>query len=154
MILGYLYIFLFFPVIVGMLSIDAEGNEFSPIAYILERLPTLVAVTDTGVMINDEENTEDVEEDEVEPLPELINLPPEISESISTLWKFMWFLGSQSKDLGVWIAMSTYPFHYVIAFLVATFGLFWYPITTVVAFFYLLITEWGEFRTIRKKDVI
>lgn len=151
MFIGYLYAFIFFPVLVGMLSVDAEGNEFDSIAYILDRIPVFLDTEE-----EDAEETKQLEEQIEDDItnPQMLGLPPEVNEGIGKVWKYLWFVGSQSKDLGVWIATSTAPFHYGVAFLIALFALFWYPIMTVIAFFYLLVTEFDEFRNLRRKDII
>jgi len=154
LILPYLYVFLVFPVLVGILAVDLDGQPFSAIDYIGERLAGM--------------NFEPPEQDEEEmqgmkdegfinntnsfAYPELVQLPDQIDDGLNTAWAFIWFLGSQSKDLGTWIGTSTAPFHYVIAFVIAVFALFINQTMWIIAFFYLLFT--GEFKNIRKKDIV
>jgi hypothetical protein len=158
MILPYLYVFLVFPVLVGILSVDIDGQPFSAIDYIEERLSRLDIEADEEV---EEEVEKEILEDESFinntnsfAYPEVIELPNDVSKGISSAWAYIWFLGSQSKDLGSWIGISTAPFHYVIAFAIAVFALFINQMMWIIAFFYLLITEFDEFKNIRKKDVI
>lgn len=160
MILPYLYIFLVFPVLVGILSVDTDGNPFSSIDYIKERL----AILDYNATEQDiEEVVEELEEEEVDvsfinitnalDYP-VVGLPNEISKGLNTAWTYLWFLGSQSKDLGTWIGTSSAPYHYVIAFAIAVFALFLNQMMWIFGFFYLLVTEFDEFKNIRKKDVV
>ncbi len=157
MILPYLYVFLVFPVLVGILSVDMDGNQFSSLDYIKDRM-TVMDVNATEVKESIENQTSRDESFinatnafSVEPF---IETPTELQNGINKVWAYIWFLGSQSKDLGTWIGISTAPFHYVIAFLIALFALFINQFVWVFAFFYLLVTEWDEFKHIRKKDVI
>lgn len=155
MILPYLYLFLVFPVLVGILSVDVDGNRFSSLDYIKDRLDFLNKIID--------DKPEELEQQEAEEGflnstnafdTQAIELPEEVKSGIQKVWYYLWFLGSQSKELGVWIGTSSAPFHYVIAVVVAVFSLFINQIVWLFAFFYLLVTEWDEFKNIRKKDVI
>ena len=154
MILPYLYIFLVFPVLVGMLAVDLDDQPFSATLYIQERLAMLnIEPPEQDV----EEKKEIIDESFINntnsfAYPELVQLPDQIDDGLNTAWTYIWFLGSQSKDLGTWIGTSSAPFHYVIAFLIAVFALFINQTMWIIAFFYLLFT--GEFKNIRKKDVI
>jgi len=155
MILPYLYMFLVFPVLVGILSVDSDGQPFSSLQYIKDRL----AVFDLKVPEEVEEVMVEEEDDFLEntnsfDYPDIIELPSEIKDGLKTAWSYIWFLGSQSKDLGTWIGTSTAPFHYPIAFAIAVFALFLNQMLWIIGFFYLLITEFDEFKSIRKKDVI
>ena len=150
MILPYLYIFLVFPVLVVILSVDLDGQPFSATLYIQERL----AMLNIEPPENDEEMIDEgfINNTNSFSYPELVQLPDQIDDGLNTAWTYIWFLGSQSKDLGTWIGTSSAPFHYVIAFLIAVFALFINQTMWIIAFFYLLFT--GEFKNIRKKDVI
>ena len=154
MILPYLYIFLVFPVIVGILTVDLDGNIISFSEYIRDRLAPLdIDNIKEGVQTTeepDESFLNSTNSFRVDP----IILPENVSKGLSKVWDAFWFLGSQSKDLGTWIGTSTTPFHYVIAFAIAVFALFLNQMMWIIGFFYLLITEFDEFKNIRKKDVI
>jgi len=154
MILPYLYLFLVFPILVGILSVDNNGEPFSTLDYIKDRLAPMD-------IDNIEEGIQTVEEPDEGFLnstnaiePNGIILPDNVSEGMSVIWDSLWFLGSQSKDLGTWIGTSTAPFHYVIAFVIAVFAIFLQQMFWIIGFFYLLVTEWDEFKNIRRKDVI
>lgn len=152
---GLIFIFLFFPVLLGILSIDSEGNKFNPMAYILELMPTLSGSLNI-VSVNGTEDVTELEEtseDESEPSI-IMELPNEVNEGINKVWQLLWFVGSQSYKLGLWIGISTFPFHYFVGFAIAVLAVFWYPMMFVIAFFYLLITEFDEFRHLRRKDII
>ena len=155
MILPYLYIFLVFPVLVGILSVDNDGQPFNSLDYIKDRL----AIFDVKVPEELKENIVDEEDDFFDntnsfDYPDVVVLPDEMKDGLKTAWTYIWFLGSQSKDLGTWIGTSTAPFHYLIAFAIAVFALFLNQMFWIIGFFYLLITEFDEFKNIRKKDVI
>lgn len=155
MILPYLYIFLVFPVLVGIVSVDINGEPFSALDYIAERLSRLDF--EASEPPEEPESVEDfdfINQTNSFAYPEVIKLPNEIDEGLNDAWAYIWFLGSQSKDLGTWIGTSSAPFHYVIAFAIAVFALFLNQMMWIIGFFYLLITEFDEFKNIRKKDVI
>jgi len=155
MILPYLYIFLIFPVLVGILSVDINGDPFSAVDYIEERLSRLdFEAPEPEEITEPSEDSSFINNTNSFAYPDVIELPDEVSNGISTAWTYIWFLGSQSKDLGTWIGTSTAPLHYPIAFAIAVFALFLNQFVWVFGFFYLLITEWDEFKNIRKKDVI
>jgi len=155
MILPYLYIFLVFPVLVGILSVDIDGQPFSAIDYIEERLSRLDIEAPAPEEITEpSEDSGFINNTNSFAYPEVIEFPSEVSKGINHAWTYIWFLGSQSKDLGTWIGTSSAPFHYVIAFGIAVFALFLNQMMWIIAFFYLLITEFDEFKNIRKKDVI
>jgi len=152
MILPYLYVFLVFPVLVGIVSVDMDGKPFSALDYIAERLSRLDI--DAPEPPEEPEDQSFINQTNSFAYPEVINLPNEINQGLNDAWSYIWFLGSQSKDLGTWIGTSTAPFHYLIAFAIAVFALFLGQMFWIIGFFYLLITEFDEFKSIRKKDVI
>jgi len=157
MILPYLYVFLVFPVILGILSVDIDGNQFSSLDYIRDRLAILDLNATNAKEIYEEEIDEDesfINSTNAFTYPEAVVLPKPVNDGINKVWGYIWFLGSQSKDLGTWIGTSTAPYHYLIAFAIAVFALFLNNMLWIIGFFYLLITEFDEFKNIRKKDVI
>jgi len=154
MILPYLYIFLVFPVLVGIVSVDINGQPFSALDYIAERLSRLDIPAPEPDEIGIDEEESFINQTNSFAYPEVIKLPNEIDQGLNDAWSYIWFLGSQSKDLGTWIGTSTAPFHYLIAFAIAVFALFLNSMLWIIGFFYLLITEFDEFKNIRKKDVI
>ena len=156
MILPYLYVFLVFPVLVGILSVDIDGQPFSALDYIGERLSRL-DIEAPELTEEPEELPEDqsfINQTNSFAYPQVIKLPNEIDQGLTDAWAYIWFLGSQSKDLGTWIGTSSAPFHYVIAFGIAVFALFLNQMMWIIAFFYLLITEFDEFKNLRKKDIV
>lgn len=161
MILPYLYIFLVFPVLVGILTVDIDGKPFSALDYISERLSRLdIEADEVKSEVKEQIENGDLEDQSflnntnAFDYPPAIQLPNEIKDGLGSAWSYMWFLGSQAKDLGTWIGISTAPFHYPIAFVIAVFALFLNQMLWIIGFFYLLITEFDEFKNIRKKDVI
>jgi len=154
MILPYLYIFLVFPVLVGIVSVDIDGQPFSALDYIGERLSRLDFEALEPEEPVEPEDFDFINQTNSFAYPEVINLPNEIDQGLNDAWAYIWFLGSQSKDLGTWIGISTAPYHYLIAFAIAVFALFLNQMFWIIGFFYLLITEFDEFKNIRKKDVI
>ena len=155
MILPYLYIFLVFPVLVGILSVDINGEPFSALDYIAERLSRLdIPSPPDEIMMDVDEEESFINGTNSFAYPEVIKLPNEVDEGLNSAWAYIWFLGSQSKDLGTWIGTSSAPFHYVIAFGIAVFALFLNQMFWIIGFFYLLITEFDEFKNIRKKDIV
>lgn len=157
MILPYLYIFLVFPVLVGIVSVDINGVPYSSLDYIKDRLSVLDLDANKAKQALEDELIQDesfINNTNSFSYPEAIVLPDNIKNGLSIAWGYIWFLGSQSKDLGTWIGTSTAPFHYPIAFAIAVFALFLNQMLWIIGFFYLLITEWDEFKSIRKKDVI
>lgn len=155
MILPYLYIFLVFPVLVGILSVDIDGQPFSALDYIAERLSRLdVEAPPSEEIVEPSKDSSFINNTNSFAYPEVIKLPNEIDQGLTHAWAFIWFLGSQSKDLGTWIGTSSAPYHYVIAFAIAVFALFLNQMFWIIGFFYLLITEFDEFKNLRKKDVI
>lgn len=155
MILPYLYIFLVFPVLVGIVSVDINGEPFSALDYIAERLSRLdFEAPEPPEQPELVEDFDFINQTNSFAYPEVIKLPNKIDEGLNDAWAYIWFLGSQSKDLGTWIGTSSAPFHYVIAFAIAVFALFLNQMFWIIGFFYLLITEFDEFKNIRKKDVI
>ncbi len=155
MILPYLYIFLVFPVLVGILSVDINGEPFSALDYIGERLARLdIPPPPDVIMVDVDEEESFINGTNSLDYPPVVQLPNEINDGLNTVWTYLWFLGSQSKDLGTWIGTSSAPFHYVIAFAITVCALFLNQMFWIIGFFYLLITEFDEFKNIRKKDVI
>ncbi len=155
MILPYLYLFLVFPVLVGILSVDSNGEPFSSLDYIKDRLSQFELKVPEEVKETVVEEEDDfLDNTNSFAYPEAVVLPDEVSDGLKTAWAYIWFLGTQSKDLGTWIGTSSAPFHYPIAFAIAVFALFLNQMMWIIGFFYLLITEWDEFKSIRKKDVI
>ncbi len=154
MILPYLYLFLAFPVLVGIMTVDLDGNTFSFTEYIRDRLAPLdIDNIKEGVQTTEEPDEgflNSTNSFRVDP----IMLPENVSKGLSKVWDALWFLGSQSKDLGTWIGTSTAPYHYSIAFLIAVFTLFTNQMMWIIGLFYLLITDWNEFKNIRKKDIV
>ena len=141
-----------FPVLVGILSVDIDGQPFSALDYIGERLSRLDI--DVPESTEEPEDQSFINQTNSFAYPEVIKLPNEIDQGLTDAWAYIWFLGSQSKDLGTWIGTSTAPYHYLIAFAIAVFALFLNQMFWIIGFFYLLITEFDEFKNIRKKDVI
>lgn len=141
-----------FPVLVGILSVDIDGEPFSALDYIGERLSRLDI--DVPESTEEPEDQSFINQTNSFAYPEVIKLPNEIDQGLTDAWAYIWFLGSQSKDLGTWIGTSSAPYHYVIAFAIAVFALFLNQFMWIFGFFYLLITEFDEFKNIRKKDVV
>jgi len=139
------------------MSVDMNGDPFSAMDYIAERLSRFDAQPPDGfddlLGVDREEATFLNGTNSLDSLS-VIELPSNVNDGINAIWAYMWFLGSQSKDLGTWIGVSTAPFHYMIAISIALVTLFTNQFMMVIAFFYLLITEFDEFKNIRKKDVI
>ena len=155
MILPYLYIFLVFPVLVGIVSVDIDGQPFSALDYIGERLSRLdIEAPEPDEIVQPSEDSSFINNTNSFAYPEVIKLPNEIEQGLNDAWAYIWFLGSQSKDLGTWIGTSTAPYHYLIAFAIAVFALFLNQMFWIIGFFYLLITEFDEFKNIRKKDIV
>ena len=156
MILVYLYIFLCFPVIVGILSVNIDGEPFSAIDYIAERLSRLdlPPPPEEEIRLDDKEYNGFINGSNALDYPNVIELPSQMNEGLNAVWAYLWFLGSQSKDLGTWIGVNTAPFHYAIALSIAIVTLFTNQFMMLIAFFYLLITDWQEFKNIRKKDIV
>jgi len=155
MILPYLYIFLFFPVIVGILSVDNNGEPFSAIDYIAERLSRLdIPRPEEQIRLEEDEQEGFLNSTNAFDYPNLLKLPTDVNEGLNAVWSYLWFVGSQSKDLGTWIGVNTAPFHYAIALSIAIVTLFTNQFMMLIAFFYLLITDWQEFKNIRKKDIV
>jgi len=143
---------LVFPVLVGILSVDIDGQPFSALDYIGERLSRLDI--DVPESTEEPEDQSFINQTNSFAYPQVIKLPNEIDQGLTDAWAFIWFLGSQSKDLGTWIGTSSAPYHYVIAFAIAVFALFLNQFMWIFGFFYLLITEFDEFKNLRKKDIV
>ncbi len=141
-----------FPVLVGILSVDIDGQPFSALDYIGERLSRLDI--DVPESTEEPEDQSFINQTNSFAYPQVIKLPNEIDQGLTDAWAFIWFLGSQSKDLGTWIGTSSAPYHYVIAFAIAVFALFLNQFMWIFGFFYLLITEFDEFKNLRKKDIV
>jgi len=154
MILPYLYIFLVFPVLVGIVSVDINGEPFSALDYIAERLSRLDFEAPEPEEPVEPEDFDFINQTNSFAYPQVIKLPNEVDQGLNDAWAYIWFLGSQSKDLGTWIGTSSAPYHYVIAFAIAVFALFLNQMFWIIGFFYLLITEFDEFKNIRKKDIV
>ncbi len=152
MIQPLLVIFLILPIILGILSVDIEGNRFSIRDYIKDNwLTDPVRAGMQGYLGNIQESNRTEIVNLVE-LPDengsLENLQSIISDGIT-------FLFLQSREFGIWMGMATAPFHYLLAvvigfsFLYPTMWLF------IAGFFYITIAErkeiFNEIRNARKR---
>jgi len=141
MIQPLLVIFLILPIILGILSVDIEGNRFSIREFIKENwLAEPVRAGMQGFLGNiPQSNTTEV--------VNLVELPDEngsLEDLQSIITDGITFLFLQSREFGIWMGIATAPFHYLLAvvigfsFLYPTMWLF------IVGFFYITIAERKE----------
>jgi len=133
------------PIIVGILSVDIDGNRISVREAIKDFImtePIRGTVKDYVGMVEIENKTQAKGLIEI-PFDETGNkldgLTSQIADAIT-------FLLIQSRDLGIWLGMATAPFHYLLAITIAFVFLFPDIWIYGVAFFYILIKEHKEIR--------
>jgi len=156
MIQPLLVIFLILPIILGILSVDIDGNRFSIRDYIKDNwLTDPVRAGMQGFLGNiPESNSTEV--------VNLVELPDEngsLEKLQSIITDGIAFLFLQSREFGIWMGMATAPFHYLLAVVIGFSFLFPTVWLFIVGFFYIAITERKEIRKefhdmrVRKKVV-
>jgi len=137
---------LILPLLIGILSVDIHGNQFSIREWL--NLNNATSPATEGYIESQIDITGDVSGESEKNA--FLEFPEESQEAIDTLTKQITtgisFLLQQSKILGVWIGVTTAPFHYVLAVLIAFLFIFPEMWIFVVGFFYILIKEHKEIR--------
>lgn len=142
MIQPLITVMLILPILIGILSVDSEGNKFGVRQWLADNVLTERVSKGIGGYIGAYDNATAV--------PQLIDLPPQTQNSIdgftSKIVDGAVFITLQGRDFGIWLGMATAPFHYLLAVLI-TFS-FVYPIMWmyIFGFFYIIVTENKEIR--------
>lgn len=142
MIQPLITVMLILPILIGILSVDSEGNKFGIRQWLTDNVLTERVSKGIGGYIGTYDNATTV--------PQLIDLPPQTENSIdeftSKIVDGAVFITLQGRDFGIWLGMATAPFHYLLAVLI-TFS-FVYPIMWmyIFGFLYIIITENKEIR--------
>jgi len=143
MIQPILIIFLILPIIVGILSVDINGDRFSVREAIKDNFMTEPLTTAFNAYIR-----APINQTEIPPAPTIVDIPTEtdkkIDEITSQLADGVVFLFIQSREFGVWMGIATAPFHYILAVVIGFSFVF--PITFLYmsGFFYIIIKERKE----------
>ena len=158
MIQPILVIFLILPIILGILSVDINGNRFSIREAIKDNFMTEPLRTGLNAYLLQPLNKTDIPD-----APTIVEIPTEtdkkIDEITSQIADGVAFLFIQAREFGIWMGMATAPFHYLLAVVIG-FS-FLYPIMWlfIIGFFYITIAERKEIRRefhdmrVRKKVV-
>lgn len=142
-----------FPIIIGIASVTFEGEEYPIIQRIIDAresgnldMSFIANMTGAGQQEEEPEPMKPVVDGQIEPDETLIVLPEEVNELLTMISKGIVFMALYARDFGVWIGMSTAPFHYVVAVLLAF--TFFFPTLWlfIIGFFYILIKERKEIR--------
>lgn len=155
-------IIILIPLIIGIISVDINGKPQSIREFLKSDLMTNVtSIVENALPTNisppeqlDQTETESTEieeqEEESEPLQPLFDFNmPETEKAIDdfngSVADAVVFLVFNIKDFGIWIGMSTAPFHYFVALIVAflLFPIWW---LYIIGFFYVVIKENKEIR--------
>lgn len=142
MIQPLIVIFLILPIILGILSVDVEGNRFSIREYIKGNFmtePLRVGFESYLGKIPESNATEVVNLVELPENGSMDNLQSIITDGIV-------FLFLQSREFGIWLGIATAPFHYLLAVLIGFSFLFPTVWLFIVGFFYISISERKEIR--------
>ena len=142
MIQPLLVIFLILPIILGILSVDVEGNRFSIRDFIKGNFmtePLRAGFEGYLGKIPESNATEVVNLVELPENGSMNNLQSIITDGIV-------FLFLQSREFGIWLGIATAPFHYLLAVVIGFSFLFPSVWLFIVGFFYISISERKEIR--------
>jgi len=153
MIMPLISLVIVVPILIGIASVDINGEKTS----IREFLKSDLMRNITGIVgSNLPSNPETIGVNEVTPEEEkevqyIIDVDfPETQKAVDSLNKSIaegiTFLLFQVKDFGVWLGMSTAPFHYLLGVVIAFSLLFPNVSVFLVGFFYIIIKENKEIR--------
>jgi len=137
---------LILPILIGILSVDADGNKFGVRDWLKENVLSDRVVDALQSYIG----TYDYVGNQTDLNQPLLDIPSQADNSIdeftSNVIDGVVFIILQGRDFGIWIGMSTAPFHYLIA-AVMTFS-FAFPMMWlyIIGFFYIVISENKEIR--------
>jgi len=152
MIMPLISLIIVLPMLIGILSVDIYGEKMSIREFVnSDLMGNLTGIIASNLPSNPETmgiNDKQEEEKEVE---YLINLDfPLTQKAVDSLNKSIaegiTYLLFQVKDFGVWLGISTAPFHYLLAVVIAFSLLFPNVSVFVVGFWYIIITEHKEIR--------
>lgn len=155
MIMPLISLVIVVPILIGILSVDINGERISIREFLKSDL--VIKITD-AIKNNLPSNPETMgvngippEEVDGKAYSVLIGVDfPESQKALDSLNKSIaegvTFLAFQIKDFGVWLGMSTAPFHYLLAIIIAFSLLFPNAAVFVVGFFYIIIKENKEIR--------
>lgn len=142
------------PLIIGILSVDVTGKPTSIREFLRsDMMQNMTGIIENALPSNPPEPPEAFQEPEPEPENVVYLIDIDLTESEKALDEVnrhvaegITFLLLHVKDFGVYIGVSTAPFHYLVALIVA-FLLF--PIWNlyIVGFFYIIIKENKEIRS-------
>lgn len=152
------------PLIVGMISVDINGSPTSIKEFLRSDLMQNATSILKGQLTTDneieesEEIEEEVEEEEKEPVQPLISInTPETDKIMDDLGKYVGdgvvYIAFNIKDFGVWLGVSTAPFHYGLAVLIAFSFLSPYNWLWIGAIFWVVTTERKEIYNIFKTGI-
>ena len=153
MIQPILVIFLILPIILGILSVDINGDRISIRDWIKDNIMTEPIRDAVKGYLGEVQKVENQTQ------PQLIlgveDENKKIEELTSKIADGITFLFLQSREFGIWLGMNTAPFHYFLAILIGF--VFLYPLTWmfIIGFFYIMISErkeiFNEMRNARKR---
>jgi len=145
MIYPIIIIFIIVPIILGILSVDINGDRISIREAIKGNFLTepLRAGINAYIMLP-------VNNTEIPDSPTLVDIPSEtekkIDEITSQIADGVIFLFFQSREFGIWLGMATAPFHYILAVIVGFSFVFPVVCLYIAGFFYIVIKENKEIR--------
>lgn len=159
MIMPLISLVLVVPMLIGIASVDINGEKTSIREFLKSDLMVNITNTVKSALPSNAPEQElsllhrEYHEKEKEPenITYLVNMDLiESGKAIDSLNKSIaegvTFLLFQVKDFGVWLGMSTAPFHYLLAVIIAFSLLFPNVSVFVVGFFYIIIKEHKEIR--------
>jgi len=128
--------------IIGILSIDIHGNEFS-ISEFLESFDTAEEAVSSMIL--------DIDEEPPDATMVNLELPKGIELLINDFAKALTFLAIMSVTLGKWLGQQTAPFHYLLAIVIGFLTILPYAIFWIIAVFTVIIKERKEIKIVVKQ---
>jgi len=154
MIQPLISLIIIFPLIIGILSVDITGEPQSIRQFLKsDTVGNVTSLVESALPSNPPEIPPKQDDIEKEPFEPIYLVDIDLTESGKALDSFntsvaqgITFLLFQVKDFGVWLGMSTAPFHYLLALLIGFSFLFPDIWMFIVGFFYIVIKEHKEIR--------
>jgi len=153
MIMPLISVVIVVPMLIGIASVDINGEKTSIREFLRSDLMANITNAVKSALPSNAPPIEQELDEEKEPknITYMVNMDlTESGKVIDSLNKSIaegvTFLLFQVKDFGVWLGMSTAPFHYLLAVIIAFSLLFPNVSVFLVGFFYIVIKEHKEIR--------
>jgi len=153
MIMPLISVVIVVPMLIGIASVDINGEKTSIREFLKSDLMANITNAVKSALPSNAPPIEQELDEEKEPknITYMVNMDlTESGKVIDSLNKSIaegvTFLLFQVKDFGVWLGMSTAPFHYLLGVVIAFSLLFPNVSVFLVGFFYIVIKEHKEIR--------